>query len=211
MSSIASIDVLAQAIVSWSGRADISQDQLLQFMDFTGITAGQYLRVSGNLASVSQELTLNYLEVPVDLEELKGITLVNTNDLSYTKNLEYIPWSSFVNEDDHELILDPKYFTKRGGYYYFSPELPVGTWVRLDYYQKIPTLNQANPSNWLLFRYPMIYLYGCLKYLHEFVLDEERAAYWETRFEKELVKLQQSHDGSEYEGSILTVRRTNYD
>lgn len=54
--------------------------------------------------------------------------------------------------------------------------------VGLDYYEKIPALSNANPTNWLLTKAPNVYLYGSLLQSAPFMMDDGRMATWSQLF-----------------------------
>lgn len=46
--------------------------------------------------------------------------------------------------------------------------------IELTYYQKIPGLSEANPTNWLLTEHPNAYMHACLMYVGQYVQDADR-------------------------------------
>jgi hypothetical protein len=56
-----------------------------------------------------------------------------------------------------------------------------GTPLELDYFQKIPALSDAAPSNWLLAAHPDVYLFGSLVEAEMFGVNDERAPAWKAR------------------------------
>ena len=60
--------------------------------------------------------------------------------------------------------------------------LPLdATPLELDYFQKIPALSDAAPSNWLLAAHPDVYLFGSLVEAEMFGVNDERAPAWKAR------------------------------
>ncbi len=51
----------------------------------------------------------------------------------------------------------------------------------LNYYQRIPALSDSNPSNWLIEDHPDAYLAASLVEAFAFLMDEQRATFWEAR------------------------------
>ena len=61
--------------------------------------------------------------------------------------------------------------------------VPSGNFpMRIIYYQQVPALTVSAPTNWLLTKYPNIYLYGGLHFMMEYLRDEEGMQYWGTKF-----------------------------
>lgn len=48
--------------------------------------------------------------------------------------------------------------------------------IELTYYQALPALSGANPSNWLIAKLPNLYLHTCLMYAAEFAKDNDELA-----------------------------------
>ncbi len=48
--------------------------------------------------------------------------------------------------------------------------------IELTYYRQIPALSDSNTTNWLLTRFPNLYLHSCLMYAAELTKDEEQFA-----------------------------------
>lgn len=46
--------------------------------------------------------------------------------------------------------------------------------IELTYYQRIPALSETNTTNWLLTKFPNLYLHTCLMYAAELTKDEEQ-------------------------------------
>jgi len=65
-----------------------------------------------------------------------------------------------------------------------------GTYTyRALYYATIPNLTSGAPTNWLLTRYPMAYVYGCLAALKAFVMDDERIPGWVSAFNRAVERI----------------------
>lgn len=76
----------------------------------------------------------------------------------------------------------------------------------LNYWQTIPALNDANPTNWLLTSHPDIYLYGCLAEAAIYTFDEQRASYWRGICESHMQELMISSNRKNYGGAPLRAR-----
>ena len=83
---------------------------------------------------------------------------------------------------------------------------PSGTGpVSLSYYAKIPALSDSNPSNWLLARAPMLYLYGALIEGAPFMLEDPRLATWTTMFQRGLTDFQNADKSKRWAGARARV------
>lgn len=50
--------------------------------------------------------------------------------------------------------------------------------LTVKYFRSLPSLSDANPSNWLLEDFPNVYLYGTLVEASKFLMDDERLPLW---------------------------------
>lgn len=86
----------------------------------------------------------------------------------------------------------PQFYTVLAGRVVLAPPIP-GT-VNLTYYARLPALTAAAPTNWLITKAPMIYLYGTLLEAMLFQKDEDRAAQWFGLLDKRLAAVFGSGD-----------------
>lgn len=59
---------------------------------------------------------------------------------------------------------------------------PLSGSARVTYRRNVPALTNSATSNWLLAKYPQLYVHGALWYAYAFLKDEQRAAYQKTEF-----------------------------
>lgn len=65
-----------------------------------------------------------------------------------------------------------------------------GTYTfRALYFAGIPNLTSGAPTNWLLTRYPMAYVYGCLAALSAFTIDDARVPQWQAAFSRAIDRI----------------------
>jgi hypothetical protein len=208
MAQINNLQTLVNTVVHWSDRQDIDVGLILQFTDFTSIVAEQVLRTRYNKDVDTLLSSNNQLAVPVTLEELSSLSVIEGG--KPTKGLEYIPWDIYLDMDSEESrqAHGPTSYTRDGDSIYIYPGVEDGTPFRMSYYKKIPKLTLNQTTNWLLREYPQVYVFGCLKYLYEFVMDETRGQYWENKFTSELSRIQALHEVEQHRGSTLVVGRS---
>lgn len=203
---IDSYDTLLAEVKNWSGRVDLTDDQYNSFIYFTGSLANQLLRVAPMEWTVILDVSEDgHIIIPSDFLELRSLTAFFNDDDSVP--LQYIAWDQFVNNVNLDNNDDqPLYFSRQGGFWFLSPKPALGTQVTCHYFRTMPDISQEDQINWLVQLSPLSYLYGTLHFLHLFVMDEERAAYWLDKFQAELTRLQLMYDKSEYTGTSLQVR-----
>ena len=67
-----------------------------------------------------------------------------------------------------------------------APVVPEGVGISMDYYRRVPPLSDAAPTNWMLEDNEDVYLQGSLSFAYGSAMDERRADWYNTRFEKSL-------------------------
>lgn len=82
---------------------------------------------------------------------------------------------------------------------------------RINYYQPVPPLTDVVPNNWLLEKFPGVYLFGCLTYATMFLADKEGEDRFRPLYQYNLDQLQDNSIRDRFGGGPLnanTVRQT---
>ncbi len=204
---INSYDTLLAEAKNWSGRTDLTDDQYNSFIYFAGSMANQLLRVAPMEWTTILDVAENgSVIIPPDLLELKSLTAFYNDEDSVP--LTRVAWEQFVNyyngADSSET--QPFHFAQQGGFWFLVPKPAEGTKVTCHYFRTMPDIQPEEQTNWLVQLSPLTYLYGTLHFLHLFVYDEERAAYWLEKMQGELSRIQMLYDSTTHSGSSLQVR-----
>lgn len=158
---------LKQAITDWfMSRSDLAANA----DDFIAL-AEEYFNLTLRCREMETVTTLtpvsNVCTLPTDYLEYKRVTALG----SVRRKLLYI------TEDGADSLYPlrgsgiPNHFMIIGN---SLTALPLATNnIELTYYQKIPSLSDDNPSNWLLARSSNLYLHMCLATAAEFVKDND--------------------------------------
>lgn len=200
---------LQSAIITWAMR-DGEADFAAAVPDF--ITGCEQLINYG--AQSSDALRTSDMETSVTLTpDANGICTLPTDYLTWrrvTANTSPLRDLELVAADwaNHRYPIsdpgNPKFFFIKGSSLYIVPG--CSSTVTLDYYQKIPALSDANPTNWLLSKAPMIYLYGSLMQAAPFMMDDSRLATWGKLFSEATAGFNASDDLSNHMRSVQRVR-----
>lgn len=189
------------AITQWAERSDISSDLVDQFIYMTEADAYQQLRVPAMEFQELLTLDQGRVVIPFDFLELRRLTWEGDGETV----LQYLPWDQFVTVNSNPGST-PMYFSRQGANWFISGDPGDGQNILCHYYRYFDPLTSTNTSTWLLSMSPQAYLFGGLKHLYEYVMDQDRAAYWGGKFDKELNKLQAIADLAEHRGSSLSVK-----
>lgn len=206
--SIATYEDLLVKIPQWAERVDLATDLIQDFIYMAEAECSQLLRVPAMEHAEQLTVTNGSITIPFDYVELRRLTHENEDNV-----LQYLSWDQFVKVNIqggvYQETQTPQFFSRQGPQWFISPEPSDDSVILCHYYRYIPALTYDVDSNWLLKISPQVYLYGGLKYLFEYVMDMERAAYWEAKFKAEINKLQAIADSAEYRGTHLAVRTLN--
>lgn len=203
--ALATYSDLVDQVRRWTNRTDLEDEDIRSFIQFSGNAANQVLRVPA--MEFSEILTVSEggkVTIPFDFLEMRAMTAFWNDEKGVP--LERVAWDQFVNYRNNEDGDRPRFFSRQGPYIWLTPEPAPGTKVTIHYYRSMPDISTTEQTNWLLDLSPMGYLYGALHYAHLFLLDEDRAEYWNKKYSAELERIQNLADSSEYKGSSLTVR-----
>jgi hypothetical protein len=88
--------------------------------------------------------------------------------------------------------------------YLFPPQ--NGLTVSAVYYAKVPALSTSNTSNWLLTKYPNLYLYGCLSQAEAYNINDGRIPGWKSLYADGLAKLERDSQRARYGNTVLVMR-----
>src|SRR5205814_1450216 len=93
--------------------------------------------------------------------------------------LEYMPaWGMAEVTIDGQLIGLPLWYTIEGVNLTLGPVPDTNLSAFIDYWAGVPALGPTVPSNWLLSRYPSLYLYGSLANAEGYIGNDERVSGW---------------------------------
>lgn len=168
---------LKAEIALWLNRQDLTS-VIPTFITLLEAQVGRDLRVREMLTSSTGSLaTTGIIACPADFAGVHELTITDT---SGPRVLEYASMDE-VDRARHERddVTDtPRLYTIRGSDIVVAP-LPDDTYAyTLWYYQKIPALSDAAPTNWFLTKHPDVYLYGSLMQAAPFLHNDERISVW---------------------------------
>jgi hypothetical protein len=88
-----------------------------------------------------------------------------------------------------------------------APSEKHGSRLILEYLAEVTRLSDANDTNWLLDRYPDIYLYGALLSATSYLHDDQRIPIWSQAYGEAVSAANMASDRAEYSGSALRLQR----
>ena len=203
---ITTYDELLAAIQKWLTQDDVSEEAPT-FVQLFESEINDELRVQEMKATDAGTFSGDTVPVPEGYIE----TMVWYSTAVVETPLEYRPPVQFhASVARNTNGMQPLIYTREGDVFLVAPT-PTDT---LDYvhefYQKVPRLSAANPSNWMLAAYPNLYLYGSLLQAEEFVMNDPRADRWMARYKKAKRRLQGRDARSKYRPGGRMRAHTGY-
>ena len=174
------------------------QDLLTAIPDFTVLATS---RIQRDMARIKHPFAViralapvvqNYVPLPADFVSVYQLLETDT-----TAQLEYVSpdqskevmsrgWdNTAVRPSATATARNPTYYTLLGTRIRIFPPPGSETPLELDlwYYARIPALRTQTPTNWVLTRYPDLYLYGTLVHSAPYLKADERIQVWEGAYQ----------------------------
>jgi hypothetical protein len=200
--ALATYTDLQASVASWLSRADLT-DQIPDFIALAESAIGTDVRLRDQLTvtTLATVASQEYVALPTDWLEFKYIKHAGTA-------LTYLPPDRIRGQNEA-----PGYYSSaqmmnysiEGSRLLLSPAPAAVITLDVSYYAKLPALS-ATPTNYLLTKYPQIYLYKALANASRFLMDDQRAMYWDSQYEAEVQKAHGADLRALSSGSPLTVR-----
>lgn len=188
---------LQDAILDWSARSDIGRRIPIFIRSFET----QFSR-DNNLQQMyvtSAELTPDAngaVTLPTDVANWDQFIWSN-GGISGPLQIVTPAWAASL---DQTTGLVPRFAYIQNGRLYVKPNGPCS--VTVSYYQKLPFLSYASPTNWLIDEAPEVYLWGALVQVAVYAKDAEDYALWNGKYQEALESLV-STDSGRWSGAAM--------
>ena len=168
-----------------------------------GAIRTQFNRTSVSLPTVAGQ---NYVSVPTDFMAVDTMKLARTGG-GYELLKPYgSPFQMYTDYPNADVAKNqPKGFVNLVGKLELAPTPDAVYANTLYYYQTIPAL-ATNSTNWLLTRFPQIYLFGSLVAAEAFMGGDQAISKWGNLYDNAVQKLQGATYRNKYGGSGLASR-----
>lgn len=199
---------LQTAVGNWLARSDLSS----RIPEFISLFEGKFdlsMRTTWQeCRNTSFSIAAEYVSVPSDFLELRSATL-NT---SPRQPMIFLPddaqGAAFDALGQPRYLSVSGYVTTQDGSraFRFAP-VPDATYTAtIVYYAALPKLGASQTTNWLLTKFPHVYMYGALLEAAGYIQDDQRVPMWAQAYNEALVGLKRSGDKSRWGVNGMTVR-----
>jgi hypothetical protein len=186
-------------VADWLHRRD-QTDRVDSYIDLTEEFFNRELRVNQMLSSVAYAPAAGAnLDHPADWLEWKHLVRNSAPPVQILIQTE----ESALRLNGHGVTGAPKYGIVRGSETVLHPVSDSAGYTYTGiYYAMVPALSDANPTNWVLTRYPSAYLYGCLLQAVGNIQDDARIALWRDAFGNALNSIRAESNRARFSGSV---------
>ena len=199
---------LQQAVSDWLNRGDVEQS----VPTFIALCEAELRR---NLRHINQETRAHlsigwqYVDLPNDWLETKQITIPGAAGTHKLDLVSLDDLAALIEEQGGEAG-EPRYYAYNAGQIEIAP-VPSGTYAgTIQYIAEVPALSDSNTTNWLLTRYPDLYLYGSLKQSAPFLGEDARIATWQSLYQAALDGANLEGKRARYSGTGLRMKVRAY-
>lgn len=188
---------LLASIASWLNRSDQTAN-IPDFLTLAESAIADDVRLQGMIvrSTLSTVAAQDYITLPADWLEF---VYVKVDGLP----LEYMPADRLRAASLQTGAL--KNYSIEGGRLLLTPTPDGIVSVDISYFAKLPALS-GTATNFLLTRWPQIYLYKSLANGFRFLMDGPHADYWDAQYAAEVAKAQSADKAGLSSGSPLRIR-----
>lgn len=195
---------LQTSIAAWLKRSDLTSI-IPDFITLAEARIARDLRLRRQVVttSLSTVAGTQSVSLPSDFLEAENLSLPSTSPPGALSVVT--PEILDRKFPENYVTGQPRVYAVLGDKLLFGPTPDAVYSVSLDYYQRWAALS-VTPTNWLLTNHPNIYLFAALAEGAPYLMEDERAPLWESKYQADVLKLQQMDDAALRSGSAMRVR-----
>ena len=188
---------LKASIASWLSRSDMD----VQIPDFVALAESSIatdvrLREQVSRDSLTTVVNQGYVSIPADWLEFIEVKYNG-------KLLEYVTPAQFTIKQKESGTIT--YFTIEGDRLLLAPTPTEAVPIDVTYYAKIDALG-TTATNFLLTKYPQIYLARALAWAYKFQMADAKAATWESVYRQAISEATSADQAALISGAPLRIR-----
>jgi hypothetical protein len=121
------------------------------------------------------------LAMPTDVTETRRLTVSSTDPI---RVLKYMAAEQLALKYPSSRVGTPEVYTVTGGNFQFGPIPDAAYTLSYMYRQRLTALTGAAPTNWLILKWPLAYLYGSLCAAAPYLGNDVRIKTWEEKYKQ---------------------------
>lgn len=188
---------LQASVADWLNRADLTN----QIKDFIALAESRFqdrLRAREMIVRDTLAVSSQYTALPADFLDMQQVFVASPYKKLGLLNNEQIAERREETIDVPGVLTD---FAIVGSEIEVFPTPGSATTLNIAYFQKVTPLSDGAPTNWLLTKYPDLYLYGALISSAPFLNDDSRFQLWVTAHDSRLEEINQAATAAKYSGA----------
>ena len=193
--ALANYSDLLSAVASWLNRGTDLDTRIPDFIKLAEAEFNRRLRTLEMEAATTLTLTGDHADVPADFLGLRSLKIDNTA-------LEYVSPAEIADDESTGI---PTRYTVTDGKFIFRPA-PSGGTADISYYQAVPALTAGSPTNWLMTRWPDLYLFATIAHAAFYIRDPEMVADCQNRAEALIAQINQQTLSERHGGRRLAAQ-----
>lgn len=204
-------DTLCSTIQQWINRFDsVVAAAIPDMVNNAEKVINRKLRTHEMVAYVQAACTAgqSYLELPGDFLEALRYRFIGAGQWVVVSPDAENVLDATQQQDlaDGRSGLMMKGITLSHEYVEFYPPINNTNTFELEYFAALPALDSINQTNWLLAKYPDVYLYGALCESAPFLRDDDRLQTWGARFGSAMQEVIDASKKRRFSGGPLRYR-----
>lgn len=202
--SATSIDLASSTGFTATGTVKINSEQIT----YTGISTNTLTGCTRAANSTTAAAHVDKSEViQIYTDWTSGTSISDSTTTLFT--LKYVTPEILTSVKAGSQQGRPSVYTMSAGYILLGP-VPASLYTcEMVYYQKIPALSDAAPTNWCLTANPQLFLYGSLIEAMPYLQDDQRINTYVAGFDRAMTDLQNQDLKDQFSGSELRVINTS--
>jgi hypothetical protein len=200
--ALTSYSDLQTSVAAWLHRADLTSiiPDLITIaeMRMNSDIVARDMETTSTLTTVA---STKQLAMPTDVTETRRLMITSTDP---RRVLNYCPPEKLVEQYPYSTTGEPEVYTVIGSNFEFGPTPDAAYTLEYVYRQRIPSL-ATNSTNWLMTKWPHVYLYATLCAAAPYLGQDARVGVWEDAYQK---AVQDVNSVDWYSGSTMAVRAT---
>lgn len=175
---------LVSKVGQWLDRDDLD-DRIPDFVALVEARLNRVLRSVNSEVSALWAVTDEFYPLPSDFRKLRNLYIDGSPDQPLVEMSPVAIPTMFSGSSG-----TPRAFYIEGRQLGFAPPPDQPYTLRASYFQRIPPLTSALPSNWVLTEHPDIYVWGALMHAAYYIRDPDAVSACESMFDQAIAELQ---------------------
>lgn len=201
--SISTYAELQTAVANWLNRGDLTT-VIPDLIRLAESNFNRKLRTRDMLTRSTATISQQFTSLPSDFRELENIQ-INTSR-PYPLHFRSPGDLDKDRQEMYPVAGEPRAYTILGSNLEVAPTPDTSYTAEIAYYAAIPALSSTQTTNWLLTKYPDLYLYGALMHSAPFLRDDERVPLWRALHGEILDGITIEDERAKHSGSKLNSR-----